>query len=206
MLAAMTLVASGYTLSMHTAAPVIVQRRSACAVMQEDVLDTDLPWNDPREGKPFGEADGDNRPVGKVRNAVEAYQPRGITDATVIKPQYIETDDEPWHSTSRATVMVTKTDFAAADLPFIGAEEALEVALSKVEDAKAAQSAMDTALKAGARPGCPAIVAGEKVIKAFNKDAEAGMKARPKAPKNAAQGKGWDGYAPGLAKTHDNSV
>ena len=81
---------------LHSAA-----RRPGCLVMEELVdtggIEGALPWGDPREGQPFGEADGPNRPVGKVRNAVEAYQPRGITDATVIKPQYIGVDDdEPW--------------------------------------------------------------------------------------------------------------
>ena len=95
MIANMVILASGYTLSMR-AAPLVHSNVRACApVMQEDIVDG-LPWGDPREGKPFGEADGPNRPVGKVRGAVEAFQPRGITDASVIKPAYIETEDEPW--------------------------------------------------------------------------------------------------------------
>ncbi len=97
MLANMVMLATGYTLSMR-AGPLVHSSARACApLMQEDIVDG-LPWADPREGKPFGEADGPNRPIGKVRSAVEAYQPRGITDATVIKPQYIETDDEPWYA------------------------------------------------------------------------------------------------------------
>lgn len=47
----------------------------------------------PGEGDPFGENEGLER---GNRAAVEAFQPRGISDATVIKPQYIETEDEPW--------------------------------------------------------------------------------------------------------------
>ena len=94
MLANMVIVATGYTLSMG-AAPLMHSPARACAPLMVDVV-SGTPWNDPREGKPFGEADGPNRPIGKVRSAVASYQPRGITDASVIKPQYIETDDEPW--------------------------------------------------------------------------------------------------------------
>ena len=94
MLANMVIVATGYTLSMG-AAPLMHSPARACAPLMADVV-SENPWNDPREGKPFGEADGPNRPIGKVRGAVASYQPRGITDASVIKPQYIETDDEPW--------------------------------------------------------------------------------------------------------------
>ncbi len=103
-------------------------------------------------------------------------------------------------------MVVTKTALEEADLPFVAAEEGLEVALSKVEDAKAVQAAMDEAVKAGARPGCPALKTGDSLIALFKKDAEAAMKKRPKAPKKGVQGAGWDGMARGLAKVHDNSV
>jgi len=205
MIANMVILASGYTLSMR-AAPLVHSNVRACApVMQEDIVDG-LPWGDPREGKPFGEADGPNRPVGKVRGAVEAFQPRGITDASVIKPAYIETEDEPWHASSRQTVVVTKSALEAADLPFVDAEDGLIADLSGAEDAKAVQVAMDKAVKAGARPGCDALVTGETLVDLFKKDAEAAMKKRPKAPNSGAQGKGWDGMARGVAKVHDNSV
>ena len=59
-----------------------------------------------------------------------------------------------------------------------------------------------TAPKAGARPGCPAIMDAEKIKKA----AKDGAVKAGKAPKVAAQGKGWDDMARALGKTHDNSV
>ena len=48
----------------------------------------------PGEGDPFGEKEGLARGNRLAPNP--AFQPRGISDATVIKPQYIETEDEPW--------------------------------------------------------------------------------------------------------------
>jgi len=189
----------------------VVNRPVSVVMNADDLVDALAAptWNDPREGEPFGEADGPNRPIGKIREAVEAYQPRGLSDATVIKPAYIETDDEPWHSTCKSTVALTK-DLAStsysASLPFIDTENELLTALSAVEKAADAQKAMDAALKAGARPGCPAIMSGEKLLKSFAKDAEKALKDRPKAPKSGAQGKGWDGMARQVGKVHDNSV
>jgi len=205
MLHCVALLSSGYTITMRPATGVVSAQRACMPVMQDDLWVEGNTWNDPREGKPFGDADGPNRPLGKVRNGVEVYQPRGITDASVIKPQYIETDDEPWHSSSRQTVVATKQMITEAQLPFVVAEDALMVALSGVDSDKAAQAAMDAAVKDGARPGCPALVTGEKVIAAYKKDAEAGKKARPKAPKDV-QGKGWDDMKREIGKTHDNSV
>lgn len=170
-------------------------------------------WGDPREGKPFGDADrGDDglRVVGGVRGAVEVPVPRGLSDATVLKPQYIETDDEPWHSTCRSAVTITKAQLDSgysAGLPFIVAEDALGAATREAKNAKDVEKAIATALAAGARAGCPAIKDAEKVIKAFAKgDDEVVSKAKPKAPKVAAQGKGWDDMKRELGKTHDNSV
>jgi len=213
MLPTMFLSSTGYTMMPASRSVVhsVVNRPASAVMMADDIVDavTAPTWNDPREGKPFGEADGPNRPIGKIREAVEVYQPRGLSDATVIKPAYIETDDEPWHATCKSTVALT-ADLAStsysASLPFIDAENDLLTALSKVEKAADAKSAMDAALKAGARPGCPAIMSGEKLIASFAKDAEKALKDRPKAPKTAAQGKGWDGMARQIGKVHDNSV
>jgi hypothetical protein len=175
-------------------------------------------WNDPREGKPFGNADRDDKtglrkgPLGGgVRLAQEAYQPRGIGDATVLKPQYIGIDDEPWHSTCRSTTVITKADLAqgeAAMLPFVAPEAALNAATRAAKDAAEMTAAIAKALKDGARPGCPDLVAAEKVAAAFEKDdAKGAEKAKPKAPKPpGAQGKGWDDMARAVGKTHDNSV
>ena len=171
--------------------------------------------SDPREGKPFGDADRDEatgvRTVGGVRAAEMAYQPSGITDATVLKPQYIGTDDdEPWHASSRQTVAVSKADLDTgytATLPFAQAEDDLTTATIAAKSAKDVKAAISAATSAGARPGCPAITTAEKVLAAFEKDGEdAASKAKPKGPKAGAQGKGWDGMARALGKTHDNSV
>merc|ERR1719240_2323580 len=92
-----------------------------------DALNTPT-TGDPRVGNPFEE----NGP----RKAVEAYQPRGISDASVPKKQYIETEDEPWHSTSKQTVVVTKAQVESsfgASLPFMEAEAQLTLGLSKAE-------------------------------------------------------------------------
>ena len=175
--------------------------------------------SDERVGKPFGLCDRDEanydpnqaRPVGGVRGAVEVYQPRGVSDGTVAKPMYIETDDEPWHFTSKQSVSVSKTMLQQGEkntLPFMAAEDALLDATRAAKDGNAAAEAIKTALAGGARPGGPAIKAAEAVVKGFEKSAEDGEKAKPKPPKAAANGKGWDEYGPGkrAAKTHDNSV
>ena len=102
MLTAALLISSGsagYTLAGPATPTAVMQPsmlRSSRMLMQADVVKEETPWNDPREGKPFGEADGAGRPIGKVRSAVEAPLSRAISDATVLKPQYIEVDDEPW--------------------------------------------------------------------------------------------------------------
>jgi len=184
------------------------------AMMADEPVPMNPVWGDAREGKPFGEADrGDDgmRTVGGVREGVEAYQPRGLSDATVIKPQYIGTDDdEPWHASSRETVKVTRAALESgltATLPFVAAEEALEAAARAAKNAGEVKSAISTATSSGARAGSPAIVAAEKVLAAFEKgDEEAVKKAKPKAPKVGVQGKGWDDMSRGVAKVHDNSV
>jgi len=182
------------------------QSRAGSVTMQEDPGLVDAlnkpNWNDPREGNPFE----DTGP----RAAVEAYQPRGISDATVPKKQYIEVDDEPWHSTSRQTVQVSRTQLTEGfqtSLPFIAAEDALAVGLSKATKKDEVKKLMDEALKSGARPGCPIIGAGEKLLKAFEeKSEEEALKARPKAPKAAgAQGAGWDGMKRPLGAVHSTA-
>jgi hypothetical protein len=185
------------------------------AMMADEPVPLNPVWGDAREGKPFGDADRDEasglRTVGGVREAVEAYQPRGLSDATVIKPQYIGTDDdEPWHASSRQTVAVTKAaleDGFEATLPFVAAESALDAAVRAAKSAGEIKSAISTATSSGARGGSPSIVAAEKVLAAFEKnDEKAAEKAKPKAPKVGAQGKGWDNMSRSVAKVHDNSV
>jgi len=197
-------------LNVHTAV-----RPSGLAMMADEPVPMNPIWGDAREGKPFGDADRDEatglRTVGGVRGSVAAYQPRAITDATVVKPQYIGTDDdEPWHASSRQTVAVTKAaleDGYIATLPFVLAEEALEAAVRAAKSAGDVKSAISTAKSSGARAGSPAVVSAEKVLAAFEKnDADGAEKAKPKAPKNGAQGKGWDDFSRSVAKVHDNSV
>jgi hypothetical protein len=158
-------------------------------------------WNDPREGNPFEESG--------PRAAVEAYQPRGISDATVPKKQYIETEDEPWNFDARQTVTVTKSmleDRFQASLPFVKAEEDLVTGLSKAKTKDEVKKLVEAAKDA--RPGCTALKSAEKLLKAFDeKSEEEALKARPKAPKAAgAQGAGWDTMKRAVAKVHDNSV
>jgi hypothetical protein len=192
-----------------------VRPSSGLAMMADEPVPMNPVWGDPREGKPFGDADRDEatglRTVGGVRAAVEAYQPCGISDATVIKPQYIGTDDdEPWHATSRQTVVVTKATLeggVTATLPFVAAEDALGDATRGAKSAGDMKSAISTAMSSGARAGSPAVVAAEKVLAALEKgDEDAVKKAKPKAPKVGVQGKGWDDMGRAVAKVHDNSV
>ena len=91
--------------------------------------------------------------------------------------------------------------FASA-LPFIAPEEALVLALSKVKTMSDVDAAVAACLKAGGRPGCPAIMDAEKIKKA----AKDGAVKAGKAPKVAAQGNGWDSMKRVEAKTHDNSI
>jgi len=212
----------GGSVNAYTLTPDVLGVRSTVrsnlriAMMADEPVPMNPIWGDPREGKPFGAADrdesaGGSRTVGGVREAVEAYQPRGITDATILKKQYIGTDDdEPWNADCRATVLPTKSaleDGYTATLPFITAEAALEGATRAAKKAGEVKSAIEAAKKAGGRPGSPAFVAAEKVLAAFEKgDEEAATKAKPKAPKDGAQGKGWDDMGRGLAKVHDNSI
>lgn len=114
------------------------------------------------------------------------------------------------HASCRSTVELTSKnagDAISSTIPFLAVETELQVALSKAKDANEVTKAVSAATSAGARPGCPALNDADKLLKAFAKDAEAALKARPKAPKvSGAQGNGWDGMKRGVAKTHDNSV
>merc|ERR1719313_2160884 len=48
-------------------------------------------------------------------------------------------------------------------------EDKLTQTLSKASDSAGVTKAMEEALEAGARPGCPALTAGDKLLKAFQK-------------------------------------
>jgi hypothetical protein len=80
-----------------------------------DAVNEPTQMGDKREGNPFDESD-----PSKPRWAREAYQPRGISDATVAKPQYIETQDEPWHSTCRPSQGFESQDLLNAEKSAIG--------------------------------------------------------------------------------------
>lgn len=167
----------------------------------DGIVDTQtVLWKDPREGQPFG-TEG-------VRLGTPSFQPRGITDGTIADKQYIETEDEPWHFTSRGSVFLTKTEadttYAAA-LPFMDAETTLTIEASKAKDAGAMKAALKEALASGARDGSPAVAAVLKGIAAMEKDPEK-AKNPVKAPKDPAQGNGWDNMKRVEAKTHDNSI
>lgn len=125
-------------------------------------------WKDPREGQPFGK-EGES---GKMRLAKETFQPRGISDATVLKRQYIETDDEPWHSTCRPAQPLTANTFSQAlksSIGFMAAEDNLTTALSAAKNSAAVEKALAAAEGDGARKGSPAYLNGDKVLKAFQK-------------------------------------
>jgi len=170
---------------------------------EEDVVeDVPIKAKDPRVGNPFLETG--------VRKAVEAYQPRGISDATVPKKQYIETEDEPWHSTAKETVMVLPEQLSASlgsSLPFVAAEEGLTIALSKAKSKDDVKKAVTAAEGSGARKGSPAMNQATKLLKAFEeKSEEEALKARPKAPKKAgAQGGGWDGMKRAVGGVHSTA-
>jgi hypothetical protein len=172
-------------------------------------------WKDPREGQPFEEP-------GNVRLAVEAYQPRGISDATVRKRQYIEVDDEPWNSTSVSRITLDKSKIQTAEMSsigFVAAEGALTTALSAAKSSADVTKALEKAEKDGARKGCPALGDADKLLKAFKKAEEtegeeedkktamdAALKGRPKAPKKpGAQGSGWDDMKRAVGSVHSTA-
>ena len=93
---------------------------------------------------------------------------RGISDGSAAL-QYIETEDEPWHATcrptSRSTAISKKVlgDALSSALPFAMAEDALDAALVTAKNDGEIDKAVKQALASGARPGCPAIDAAEKL-------------------------------------------
>ena len=123
-------------------------------------------WKDPREGKPFTDE-------GKARMARQVYQPRGINDGTLKKrTNLIESEDEPWHATSRPAQILDLPDFDQGlknSIGFMEAEEKLTIALSAAKNAEEVTKAVDAGLADGARPGSPALMSGDKLLKAFQK-------------------------------------
>ena len=118
------------------------------------------------------------------------------------------------HATCRQKVPISKSAIQSAftsALPFVAPEEGLEDDLVPCEDPKAVDAAIAKALAAGARPGCPAIDAAEKLKKDMAKAAKDG-KPMPKAkPRKSLVGGdkpgfGLQGEGRTIAKTHDNSV
>jgi hypothetical protein len=126
-------------------------------------------WKDPREGKPFEEN-------GKLRMAKQVYQPRGINDGTLKKrTNLIESEDEPWHATSRPSQETQALDLGDFEkglknsIGFMQAEETLTIANSAAKNAEEVTKAVDAGLADGARPGSPALLSGDKLLKAFQK-------------------------------------
>ena len=163
-----------------------------------------------------GEGDPGNNGVMRRAEDIAVRQPRGIADGGA-NLQYIETDDEPWHSTcrpsSRSTAINTKVlvDAIGAALPFAAAEDALDDVICTATEEKQIDDGIKTALANGARPGCPAIDSAGKQKAALAK-AKADGKPMPKAkslkpaiggmtPGFADQGEGRK-----VASVHDNSV
>jgi len=161
----------------------------------------------PGEGDPFN--DGNMRDA----EALATPQPRGITDGTAVS-QYIEIDDEPWHSTCKQTTTITKASLEAgllAVLPFTPAEDALDEALLTADSDSAIDAAVKKCLADGGRDGCPAIEAATKRKAALAKAAKDGKKApayKPIKPPPGGATPGFPNQGEGrmLGKVHDNSV
>jgi len=162
----------------------------------------------PGEGDPFND--------GMMRRSedIAVPTPRDLVDATILKPQYIETEDEPWHATCRASSVVTKADFDAgfaAALPFAAAEDALDGGLVTAADADAVDALVKECLASGGRAGCPAIEAAQKLKKnmaAAAKDGKPAPTYKPIKPATGGATPGFKNQGEGrtLAKVHDNSV
>lgn len=172
--------------------------RTSSLVMAEDYTKFERA---PGVGDPF---------VDGIRSNEGAFQPRGISDATVPKKQYIETSDEPWHDSCIATTSISKGALASAlsaGLPFAAAEEALEDALQTVKDAGAVDAAIKTCIAAGGRTGSPAVMMADKLKKDFAKSKD-GKVTRPKVKVVGGAKAGWADQGAGrkVATVHDNSV
>jgi len=147
-------------------------------------------WKDPREGKPFTDE-------GKARMARQVYQPRGINDGTLKKrTNLIESEDEPWHATSRPAQILDLPDFDQGlknSIGFMEAEETLTIANSAAKNAEEVTKALEQAKKDGAREGSPALLAADKLLKAFQKadkttaDLNAKLEELKKAAEEAAK-------------------
>ena len=85
----------------------------------------------PGEGDPFGEIAQAFSEAN--RDGLSAFQPRGISDATVIDAftNCIDTDDEPWHSTCRPVAVVDIAGLASAKPANVLEAEAAEEASGK---------------------------------------------------------------------------
>lgn len=85
----------------------------------------------PGEGDPFGEI---AQAYGNAnRDGGSAFQPRGISDATVVDAYQavIENDDEPWHSTCRPVTVLDIPGLAKAKPANVLEAEAAEEASGK---------------------------------------------------------------------------
>ena len=164
----------------------------------------------PGEGDPF--RDGDMRRA----EDIATKQPRGIADGSA-NLQYIETEDEPWHATcrptSRSTAISKKVlgDALSSALPFAPAEDALDAALVTAKNDGEIDKAVKQALASGARPGCPAIDAAEKLkanMAKASKDGKPAPKYKPLNPPTGGATPGWANQGEGrkIAVVHDNSV
>jgi hypothetical protein len=165
----------------------------------------------PGEGDPSGGAGGMRR-----AEDLAVRQPRGIADGGA-NLQYIETDDEPWHSTCRPTVRSTAIngkvlkDALGTALPFAAAEDALDDVICSATDEKAIDDAVKKALANGARPGCPAIDSAGKQKAAMAKAKSEGKplpKAKSLKPAIGGMTPGFPNQGEGrkVASVHDNSV
>ena len=164
----------------------------------------------PGEGNPFPETG--------MRRAEDlaTKQPRGISDGSAAL-QYIETEDEPWHATcrptSRSTAISKKVlgDALSSALPFAAAEDALDAALCTATSDGDIDKAVKQALANGARPGCPAIDAADKLKETMakaSKDGKPAPKYKPINPPTGGATPGWANQGEGrkIAVVHDNSV
>merc|ERR1712118_258187 len=80
----------------------------------------------------------------------------------------IESEDEPWHATSRPAQILDLPDFDQGlknSIGFMEAEEALTIANSAAKNAEEVTKALEQAKKDGAREGSPALLAADKLLK-----------------------------------------
>lgn len=183
--------ASGYVL--NAPATSVLTRASAMSMQLPRV---------PGEGDPFGDG---------IRQGEGSFQPRGISDASVLAPQYIETEDEPWHSTAKQTVSISKGQLSGAlgaQLPFLGPEEQLDTALLTAKNGGDVDNLIKKCISAGGRDGSPAVKAAKAFKAALGKDDGKTPKYKPVfgAPGGATPGWADQGAGRKIATVHDNSV